>query len=157
MTRLYGRAPTGQRVRDSVPTGTWNSTTLVAGVRASGPVAPLALSGAMDGEIFTVYAGDVLAPVLQPDDIVVMDNLSSHKNSKARAALEAAGVRILDLPPYSPDLNPIEKMWSKIKALLRGTKARSFEALVAAIGKALTAVTQEDIRGWFQSCGYGFT
>ena len=86
-----------------------------------------------------------------------MDNLSSHKNSKARAALEAAGVRILDLPPYSPDLNPIEKMWSKIKALLRGTKARSFEALVAAIGKALTAVTQEDIRGWFQSCGYGFT
>lgn len=154
MTRLYGRAAVGSRVRDSIPTAIWHSTTMIAAVSADGPRAPFMLEGAVDGAAFRVYVEQVLVPALSPGDIVVMDNLSTHKDRAAREAIQAAGGRVLDLPPYSPDFNPIEKMWSKVKASLRGAKARCFEDLSSAMAAALKAVTREDIQGWFQSCGY---
>lgn len=154
MTRLYGRAARGERVTDHVPSGHWNTTTLIAAVRKSGPIAPFLLEGAIDGDAFLTYVEKVLAPSLRPGDILVMDNLSTHKGKAARAAVEAAGARILDLPPYSPDLNPIEKMWSKIKACLRKIAARTAEALTNAVAHALSTITQADIQGWFRACGY---
>ena len=154
MTRLYGRSAVGERARDSIPTATWNTTTMLAGIRAAGAKAPFVLSGPIDGDSFEIYVKRVLVPTLKPGDIVVMDNLSSHKNRRAREWIEAVGAVVMDLPPYSPDLNPIEKMWSKIKALLRGFKARTFEELVTAVGQAMASVTKEDIMGWFTSCGY---
>ncbi len=104
--------------------------------------------------MFEVYVKHVLAPSLQPGDILVMDNLSTHKNKSAQKMILEAGAEIWDLPPYSPDLNPIEKMWSKIKAHLRKRKARTYDKLVEVIGEALACVTQEDVKGWFVSCGY---
>lgn len=154
MTRLYGRGPRGARVCDHVPCGRWETTTMIAAVGRNGPQAPWVIDGPMDGAAFSVWAEQVLAPTLQPGDIVVMDNLSVHKNAGARSAIEAAGAEIWDLPPYSPDLNPIEKMWSKVKALLRKTKARTPQALYRAIGHAMEKVTHQDIINWFASCGY---
>ena len=153
MTRRAGR---GIRVRDSVPSGRWESTTMMAVVGRNGPQAPWVFPDSIDGDVFTVYAERVLAPTLLPGDILVMDNLSTHKNKRAREAIEATGAIIWGLPPYSPDLNPIEKMWSKAKAHLRKEKARTYDDLVQAIGGALASVSQEDIRGWFGSCGYSF-
>ena len=154
MTRLYGRAEIGERVRDSIPTATWHTTTMIAAVSADGARAPFVLEGAIDGAAFRVYVEHVLAPTLKAGDIVVMDNLSSHKDPVARQMIEDAGARVLDLPPYNPDFNPIEKMWSKIKAWLRRAKARSFDDLIQAIADALQAVCFADIKGWFHSCGY---
>jgi transposase len=154
MTRLYGRAPRGKRVRDGVPNGRWETTTMIAAVGRNGAQAPWVLDGPMDGIAFHVYVEQVLVPTLEPGDIVVMDNLSVHKNSAARAAIQAAGAEVRDLPPYSPDLNPIEKMWSKVKAYLRKAKARDSHRLCQAIGNAMARVTHEDIRHWFASCGY---
>lgn len=130
---------------------------MMATVGRNGPQAPFVFSGALDGDMFHAYVKHVLAPTLQPGDILVMDNLSTHKNKSARQIILETGAEIWDLPPYSPDLNPIEKMWSKIKAYLRKSKARDPEALVQAIGKALEKVTTQDILGWFESCGYSFT
>lgn len=157
MSRLYGRAPRGIRVNDSVPNGRWQTTTMIAAVGRNGPQAPWVLEGPMDGEAFAVWAQAVLAPTLKATDIVVMDNLSVHKNRQARAAIEATGATIWDLPAYSPDLNPIEKMWSKIKAHLRKVKARDSEALYGAIGEAMARVSSQDIYNWFTSCGYSFS
>lgn len=154
MTRLYGRAARGERVYDHVPNGRWETTTMIAAMGRNGPQAPWVLDGPMDGAAFAVWAEHVLAPTLEPGDIIVMDNLSVHKNQHARAAIEAVGAEIWDLPPYSPDLNPIEKMWSKIKALLRQSKARDAEALYDAIGKAMEKVSHNDTINWFASCGY---
>lgn len=154
MTRLYGRAPCGARVHDSVPSGRWETTTMIAAIGINGPQAPFVLEGPLDGVAFAVWSEKVLAPTLKPGDIVIMDNLSVHKNRAARAAIEARGAEIWDLPPYSPDLNPIEKMWSKVKAWLRKEKARDPEALCRAIGAALSQVSQSDVRNWFASCGY---
>jgi len=154
MTRLYGRGPRGARVCDQVPNGRWETTTMIAAVGRNGPQAPWVLEGSMDGAAFTVWAEHVLAPTLEPGDIVVMDNLSVHKNVVARTAIEAVGAEIWDLPPYSPDLNPIEKMWSKVKAYLRKAKAREPDTLCQAIGQAMAQVTFGDIRNWFDSCGY---
>ena len=154
MTRLYGRASVGQRVHDSVPTATWHTTTMLAAVGAEGPRAPFLLEGAIDAIAFRTYVKEVLVAELQPGDWVIMDNLSSHKDQAAREAIEAVGAFVLDLPPYSPDFNPIEKMWSKIKALLRQAKARYFTDLAQAMAEALERVTESDIQGWFQSCGY---
>jgi len=156
MTRLYGRAPRGERVRDHVPNGRWQTTTMIAAVGRNGPQAPWVLEGAMDGTAFAVWAEHVLAPTLEPGDIVVMDNLSVHKNTAARAAIKAAGAHVWNLPPYSPDFNPIEKMWSKIKAFLRKAKARSSEALWQAIGQAVETITDQDIAHWFAASGYSF-
>ena len=154
MTRLYARAPRGMRVYDRVPNGRWETTTMIAAVGRNGPQAPWVLDGPMDGVAFAIWAQHVLGPTLEPGDIVVMDNLSAHKNATARAAIEATGAEIWDLPPYSPDLNPIEKMWSKVKGCLRTAKARHAEALYQAIGKAFARVTNRDVANWFASCGY---
>ena len=154
LTRLYARAPRGVRVYDGVPHARWQTTTLIAAVGANGPQAPWVLEGPMDGAAFAAYAEHVLAPTLRPTDILVMDNLSCHKNAAARHALCATGAKIWDLPPYSPDLNPIEKMWSKVKAFLRKLKARDPESLYGAIAQIMALITYQDIQGWFASCGY---
>jgi len=154
MTRLYGRAQRGERVRDSVPFGRWETTTMIATVGRDGPQAPWVFRGALDGDMFRAYVEHVLAPTLKPGDILVMDNLSTHKNKIARKMILDTGAVIWDLPAYSPDFNPIEKMWSKIKASLRKRKARTSDELLDAIGDALTKVTHKDIQGWFTSCGY---
>jgi transposase len=153
MTRLYGRARRGTRVYDHVPNGRWETTTMIAAVGRNGPQAPWVVEGPMDGDAFAVWAEQVLAPTLERTDIVVMDNLSVHKNATARAAIEARGAEVWDLPAYSPDLNPIEKMWSKIKAYLRKFKARDPESLCTAIGQAMAKVSLKDIQNWFASCG----
>lgn len=154
MTRRYGRAPVGQRVRDHAPAGHWNTTTLIAAVRPSGPAAPMLLEGATDADAFVTWTEQMLVPSLGAGDIVVMDNLSSHKSVRVRQLIEKAGATLLYLPPYSPDLNPIEKMWSKIKALLRGAKARTQESLQESVAAALSAISRADIEGWFRHCGY---
>ena len=154
MTRLYARAKGGTRARDSAPHGHWNATTMLGSIRLDGRNASMTLDGATDGAAFGEYVRHVLTPTLRAGDIVVWDNLSAHRSAVAREAIEAVGAQILPLPPYSPDLNPIEKMWSKVKALLRAAKARTKEELHKAIGLALQAVTPEDALGWFQSCGY---
>jgi len=154
MTRLYGRAFDGRRVCDAVPHGHWCTTTMVSAIGLGGTKAPFVFGGAMDAEVFRIYAERVLVPELQPGDIVVMDNLSSHKDVQARAIIESTGAVIWDLPPYSPDFNPIEPMWSKVKAFLRKTKARTEKTLIQAIADALTTITQDDCAGWFRHCGY---
>lgn len=117
----------------------------------------MAVDGATDTDVFVHYVRHVLVPSLHPGDIVVLDNLGAHKDSEALALIDAAGAELRFLPPYSPDLNPIEKMWSKVKAFLRGAKARTQEELYKAIGAALEMVTAQDAEGWFQSCGYTAT
>jgi transposase len=157
MTRLYGRGPRGARVYDHIPNGRWETTTMIAAIGRNGPQAPWVLEGPMDGAAFSVWVENVFVPTLEPTDIVVMDNLSVHRNAAARAAIQAAGAEVWPLPPYSPDLNPIEKMWSKIKASLRKAKARNPESLYEAIGHALEQVTKQDVTNWFASCGYSLT
>jgi transposase len=154
MTRLRGRARQGQRVLDCAPHGHWCTTTLLGALRLDGTSVCMSVEGATDREVFRVYVRHVLVPSLRPADIVVLDNLAAHADAEARQLIEAAGARLLFLPPYSPDLNPIEKMWSKIKALLRAAKARTAEALQVAIAQALAAITAQDAMGWFESCGY---
>ena len=154
MTRLYGRAFDGQRVCDDVPHGHWCSTTMVSAIGLTGPKAPFVFRGAMNAEAFRIYTERVLVPELQPGDIVVLDNLSSHKDIQAREMIESVGAEIWDLPPYSPDFNPIELMWSKVKAFLRKAKARTEQALIQAIGDALRSITPDDCAGWFKHCGY---
>jgi len=154
MTRLRGRAEGGQRLVDAVPSGHWATTTLLSSVRTDGTTAAMVIEGATDTDVFLCYAQHVLVPHLRPGDIVVMDNLSPHKSPAVIAAIESCGATVWFLPPYSPDLNPIEKMWSKVKALLRKAKARTLDALIEAIGHALRSVTTSDILGWFKECGY---
>lgn len=152
MTRTYGRAPRGQRVCGSVP-GQWTTVTLIAGLRLSGVVAPLAFPGATDAVAFESYVTQALAPQLQPGDVVIWDNRKPHQVAGARRAVEEAGATLLPLPPYSPDLSPIEGLFSKVKTWLRSAAARTTEAVYDAMGAALRAVSPEDIRGWFKACG----
>jgi transposase len=154
MTRLYGRAPRGERVVDSVPDCRGENLSVLASIDLAGQTTALAVDGAVDGIIFDLYVCQILAPTLKSGDIVMWDNLSVHKSARAREAIEARGAEVLDLPPYSPDLNPIEKMWSKVKAILRSAKARTREALHSALTDALAAVTAKDARAWFAHCGY---
>ena len=155
MTRLYARAFGGQRAVDKVPHGHWSTTTMISALRFDGSTADMVLDGATDGDApFLAYSQTILAPTLKPGDIVVLDNLRAHKISGVIATIEATGAEVWFLPPYSPDLNPIEKMWSKIKAYLRKAKARTKEELWQTIGAALTTVTASDALGWFESCGY---
>lgn len=154
MARLYGRQYGGARAKDSAPTSHWCTTTLIAAVGTAGALAPMMIEGPIDGEVFVAWVRELLIPSLTPGDVVVMDNLSCHKDPEATRLLETAGMTVAFLPPYSPDLNPIERMWSKIKALLRGAKARTAETLEAAVAAALDAVTTEDIAGWYRYCGY---
>lgn len=150
MTRLYGRAPAGVRIQEATPESHWSVVTLIAGMRLTGMVAPMTIPAATDGEIFRAYVEHFLVAALRPGDVVVMDNLSSHKVAGVRERIEAAGATLLYLPPYSPDLNPIEKGWSKIKQLLRAAKARSEELLDQATARTLQLITPEDAKGWFK-------
>ena len=154
MTRLYGRAPRGHRVRGAAPFGHWKTMTFVAALRLDGVTAPWLLDGAMDGDAFRTYIEHVLVPTLEPGDIVVMDNLPAHKVAAVRDALGRAGAQVFYLPPYSPDMNPIEQAFSKVKGLLRRAESRTREALIGAMGRALDAVSARDARGFFGHCGY---
>ncbi len=152
MTRRYGRAPRGERVVGAVP-GRWKSVSLVGAVRLVGIAGALMFPGATDTMAFRTYVEGVLLPQLRPGDIVLWDNLKPHQDSEVLGLLERAGVHLVPLPPYSPDLNPIEKMWSKVKEYLRSCASRTVAKLYEAIAAALKAVSLQDIRGWFQSCG----
>jgi transposase len=154
LTRRYGRAPRGQRCRDSAPHGHWETTTFVGALRRGRLTAPLVTDGPMDGEIFLAYVQQSLCPTLQPGDTVILDNLSSHKVAGVGAAITASGAQVQYLPPYSPDLNPIEKLFSKLKARLRKAAARDREALWKAIGEALSTVSASECTNYFHACGY---
>jgi len=154
MARMYGRAPRGERCRAPIPHGHWKTTTFVGGLTIGGVVAPMTIDGAMTGQAFLAYVEQVLAPVLKPGDIVILDNLPAHKPIAIREAIEVAGAVMLFLPPYSPDFNPIEMAFSKIKALLKKAAARTVHDLWDAIRNAIDAVTPKDARSFFTACGY---
>lgn len=155
MTRRYGRAPVGERLVCPIPHGHWKTTTFVAALRTDGLTAPLVIDGAMNGDLFVAYVERVLVPALKPGDIVVMDNLSSHKRTAARAAIEAAGGTLRYLPPYSPDLNPIEQAFAKLKALLRKAQERTVEGVWSFLGRALEAFAPAECRNYILNGGYG--
>lgn len=154
MARLRGRAPRGQRCRAGIPHGHWKTTTFTAGLRLNGLAAPWLLDGPMDGEAFLVYVRRVLVPDLTPGDIVIMDNLPAHKVSGVRQAIEAAGAGLLYLPPYSPDFNPIEMAFAKLKALLRKAAKRTINDLWDAIADAVPAFTPNECINYFAAAGY---
>lgn len=154
MTRTRGRAPQGERCVASVPHGHWKTTTFIAGLRYNDITAPMVLDGPMDGEAFLVYVRTFLCPTLHPGDIVIADNLRSHKVAGVRDAIEGAGATLRYLPPYSPDLNPIEKLFSKLKTLLRKAAKRSVDALWNEIGQLLQRFSPEECTNYFQSSGY---
>lgn len=154
MTRRYGRALPGARVVEAIPSDYGSNYTLMAALSVEGLQAPWLLEGALNGETFKLYLEQVLGPTLQPGDIVLMDNLSSHKVAGVAELIEARGAPVEYLSPYSPDYNPIEKCWSKIKTCLRRAKARTYDALVRAVQEALQTITEADIRAWFNYCGY---
>jgi len=156
LTRLRGRSERGQRVHSAAPYGHWNNTTVIGAMRLDGSTACMAVEGATDLEVFGAYVRQVLCPFLKPGDRVVMDNLAAHKSEAVLALIRQAGAEVLFLPAYSPDFNPIEKMWSKLKQILRSLEARTQPALMAAIALALEAVTPQDAINWFDSCGYNF-
>jgi transposase len=157
LTRLYGRAARGQRVVGSVPQDAWQTTTLISAIRQKGVAASLVFPGATDTAAFQTYVQQVLRPMLRPGDILVLDNLSVHKGKALVRALRKAGVGVWYLPPYSPDFNPIEKVWAKIKAWLRKAAARTTAALWDALAQALQAVTVQDCQNSFAHCGYPAT
>lgn len=154
MTRRYGRARRGERVGEGTPCGHWRTLTVLGAIRSSGWVATMTIEAPTDGEVFSAYLEQVLCPQLQSGDVVVMDNLAAHKVEGVRGLIEARGAHLLYLPPYSPDFNPIEKCWAKIKQLLRGAKARSLPALEMAVSTALAAITPQNIEACFRHCGY---
>jgi transposase len=150
MTRLYARALGGGRIHEATPGGHWKILTILGAMGLRGMVATMTIEEATDTEIFLAYVEHVLCPALQPGDVVVMDNLSSHKVNGVRELIQQAGAEVLYLPPYSPDLNPIEKAWAKLKQWLRAAKARSQEALDQAIAEALQLITAENAQAWFR-------
>lgn len=154
MTRLRGRVLGGARLVDSAPHGHWCTTTMIGSIRLDGTCACMTVDGATDGDVFREYVRMVLLPTLRPGDTVILDNLAAHNDEETRRLIESVPARLLHLPPYSPDLNPIEKMWSKMKAFLRSAKARTQDELNNAIAAALNTVTTQDATGWFSSCGY---
>ena len=154
MARLRGRAARGERCRASVPHGHWKTTTFTAGLRLSGMVAPMVLDGAMNGPAFKAYVEQVLVPELKPGDIVVMDNLPAHKVTGVRQAIEGVKAHLLYLPPYSPDFNPIEMAFSKLKALLRKTAPRTIDHLWETIGSLISAFSPDECINYFAAAGY---
>lgn len=155
MTRTYGRSALGTRLVDKTPCGRWQTTTFLGALRAEGFIAPLTVEGGINGELFRAWVEQHLVPVLKAGDIVVMDNLSSHKVAGIREAIEAAGAELRYLPPYSPDLNPIEMAFSKFKALLKKAAARTVTELWEAIAAALPLITASDRRSYLAAAGYG--
>ena len=154
MLRTYGRSARGDRCIGSAPGGDWDTMTGVAAIRLDGLTAAATMTHAMDGDSFLVYVTHALVPNLRPGDVVIMDNLPGHKLVKVRELIEAAGAKLLYLPPYSPDFNPIEMIWSKVKRLLRSIAARTINALGDAFETAFSAVTLSDIQNCFEHCGY---
>jgi len=154
LTRLFGRTDPEGRVVEGTPGYSGPHYTVVADLGLDGVRAPWVIEGAMTGAAFETYVERVLAPTLKPGEIVLMDNLSAHKGTRVRAAIEARGARLEDLPPYSSDLNPIEKCWSKVKAALRKAKPRGLDELLDVLADALRSVSREDVAGWFTHCGY---
>jgi transposase len=156
MTRLYGWGPRGERLVDAAPYGHWKTTTFVAGLRSRGVIAPCVLDGPMTGGVFRAYVEQMLAPNLRRGDVVVMDNLPAHKVSGVREAIRAVGASLMYLPSYSPDLNPIEQLFAKLKALLRRSAARTRDALWTTIGTLLDAFTPAECRNYLTNAGYAF-
>lgn len=154
MGRLHGYGPRGERLVDALPYGHWKTTTFVGGLTLGGFVAPMVLDGPMTGDAFAAYVEQVLAREVRPGDLVVLDNLSAHKTAGVRAAFARRGIAHLYLPPYSPDLNPIENLWSKVKGKLRSIGARTVETVHDAVGVAFATVTAADCVGFFRHCGY---
>lgn len=154
MTRTWGRARRGERILEATPGGHWKVLTTLGALSLRGIGATMTVESATDGDVFTAYVEQVLCPILQPDDTVVMDNLSAHKVAGIRELVLARGAHVLYLPPYSPDLNPIEMAWSKVKQFLRAAKARSKEALDQAVTDALKTITAQNAAAWFTHCGY---
>ena len=154
MARLRGRAPRGKRLRVGIPRGHWKTTTFVAGLRLTGMMAPFVLDGPMNRSAFLAYVRQVLAPELKRGDVVILDNLPAHKGSRLREAIEAAGASLLYLPPYSPDFNPIENAFAKLKALLRKAAERTVEGLWAAIGRVIDLFTPQECANYFTAAGY---
>jgi transposase len=154
MARLRGRAPRGERLRAGIPHGHWKTTTFVAGLRLDGITAPFVLDGPINRDAFQAYIDQVLVPELRPGDVVVMDNLGSHKGPAVRHAIEAAGASLLYLPPYSPDFNPIENAFAKLKALLRKAAERTVGALWDRIGTLLDAFKPAECANYFRAAGY---
>jgi transposase len=154
MTRLRGRAPKGRRLNAAAPFGRWRTQTFIAGLTSEALVAPWIIEGAMNGEAFATYVETQLAPGLEPETVVILDNLSTHRNARAARALRDQGCWFLFLPPYSPDLNPIEMAFSKLKALLRGVGARTFDQLMQALGEICDLFTTDECWNYFQHAGY---
>lgn len=157
MTRRYGWAPRSERLIAAAPHGHWRTTTFVAGLRSTGLVAPLVLDGPMNGSAFLAYVQQFLAPTLRPGDVVVMDNLAAHKVAGVEDAIRVTGASLLYLPPYSPDLNPIEQVFAKLKALLRGAAARTKEVLWTTIGQLIGRFSPDECRNYLTNSGYEFT
>lgn len=157
MTRPRGRSLRGTRLVAAVPHGHWKTTTFLAGLRTSGLTAPLVIDGAVNGDLFLAYVRQQLAPTLRPGDIVIMDNLSSHKRAGVREAIEAAGATLLFLPPYSPDFNPIEQAFAKFKWLLKSAALRTVDALWKTCGQLLERFTETECRNYIQHAGYRYT
>ena len=155
MARIRGRAKRGERCCAAIPHGHWKTTTFTAGLRLGGITAPMVLDGPMYGDAFIAYVEQVLVPELTKGDIVIMDNLPSHKVTGVRKAIEKAGARLLYLPPYSPDFNPIEMAFSKLKAFLRKAAARTIDELWQVISESLHDFTEEECRNYFKAAGYG--
>jgi transposase len=154
MVRLYGWAERGDRLVDAVPHGHWSTSTFIAGLRQEGLVAPCVFNGAVNGELFLAYVEQVLVPTLINGDIVIMDNLGSHKVAGVRQAIEATGARLLYLPPYSPDLNPIELAFAKLKALLRARAVRTVNALCNALGDLVACFSPTECANFLRHAGY---
>lgn len=154
MTRLRGRALGGERLRARIPLGRYQTSTLISGIRLERPCAPWLFEGPMDGEMFLAWVTQGLAPALVPGDVVILDNLATHKIRGVREAIEAAGARLLYLPPYSPDFNPIQPMWSKIKQILRSQAPRTDEQLLLAAKTAFQSISAADCKGFFFSAQY---
>jgi transposase len=157
MARLHGRAPKGERLRAGIPHGHWKTTTFVAGLRLTGMMATMVLDGPINRDAFQAYVEQVLVRELRPGDIVIMDNLSSHKGAAIRQAIEAAGASLLFLPPYSPDFNPIENAFAKLKALLRAAAERTVDALWTTIGSLINRFTPGECANYFAAAGYDAT
>ena len=154
MGRLHGRAPRGERLRAPIPHGPWKTTTFVAELRSTGMVAPMVLDGPINSELFQTYVDQVLVPELRPGDVVIMDNLGRHKGAGVRAAIEDAGASLLHLPPYSPDFNPIENAFAKLKAALRKAAERTLDGLWTVIGRIVSAFTSAECANHFAAAGY---
>ena len=154
MARLRGRSLKGERCRAAVPHGHWKTTTFTGALRLTGMTAPMVLDGAMNGDAFRAYVEQVLAPTLSPGDVVIMDNLPAHKAAGIREAIEATGAKLHYLPPYSPDFNPIENAFSKLKALLRARAERTIDALWDAAGEIVALFTPSECANYFAACGY---